>query len=231
MWHGVTDDTIARACAMLGDAEVAGRHGAAALAVYERIGAGWWRERLRARLPAGAIATPDLSTVHLHRQPGGLWLVGREGATFVLPPTRGLAHLHVLLTSPDTDVPAIDLVGGQVEQPGLDVLDAESRRILGARLAELDAELELTERADLRDERDAVAGYLGRGSGLGGRTRATGSNAERARVAVRKAIVAATARIAEVDPWLGRHLRDRVHPGFECRYESDPDHPVRWLLR
>jgi hypothetical protein len=65
---------------------------------------------------------------------------------------------------------------------------------------------------------------------LGGRNRTTGSHAERARVAVRKAIVAALARIAETDPWLGRHLRDRVRTGFECRYESDPDHPVRWIL-
>jgi hypothetical protein len=50
-------------------------------------------------------------------------------------------------------------------------------------------------------------------------------------VAVRKAIVAALARIAESDPWLGRHLHERVHTGIECRYESDPDHPVRWVLR
>jgi hypothetical protein len=48
---------------------------------------------------------------------------------------------------------------------------------------------------------------------------------------VRKAIVAALARIAETDPWLGRHLNDRVRTGTECRYESDPDHQVRWLLQ
>ena len=50
-------------------------------------------------------------------------------------------------------------------------------------------------------------------------------------MAVRKAIVAALARIAETDPWLGRHLNDRVRTGLECRYDSDPDHPVRWLLQ
>jgi hypothetical protein len=38
------------------------------------------------------------------------------------------------------------------------------------------------------------------------------------------------ARVAEVDPWLGRHLRERVHTGLQCRYASDPDHPVRWVL-
>jgi hypothetical protein len=42
--------------------------------------------------------------------------------------------------------------------------------------------------------------------------------------------MAAVARIAEADPWLGRPLRDHVRTGSECRYESDPDHPIRWVL-
>jgi hypothetical protein len=109
-------------------------------------------------------------------------------------------------------------------------LDPDSRRILRGKLAELDAELERGERRDLRDERDTIATYLAKADGLGGRYRSTGSNAERARVAVRKSIVAALARIAEVDPWLGRHLHDRVRTGFECRYESDPDRAIRWVL-
>lgn len=231
MWHGVTDDTLARAYALLEDSAASARHRAAALATYERIGAGWWRERLGALLP-GDAPTPDQPvTVHLHEQPGGLWLVGREGATTVLPRMRGLGHLHALLGRPDTDLTAASLVGEVVvEQPALEVLDEESRRVLRARLGDLDAELAISERADLREERDAVAAYLAHATGLGGRGRATGSHAERARVAVRKAIVATLARIAETDPWLARHLRDRVHTGFECRYESDPDHPVRWVL-
>ncbi len=178
--------------------------------------------------------------VHLHPQPGGLWLVGRQGATFVLPRMRGLEHLHQLLERPGTDVPAARLVGGEVvEQRGVEVLDDESRKVLGARLAALDAELaqselaqsELaqSERSELREERDAIARYLASGSGLGGRARTGGDNDERARVAVRKAIVAALARIAETDPWLGRHLHERVRTGFECRYDPDPD--VHWLLR
>jgi hypothetical protein len=233
-WHGVTDDTLARAYVVLGDADAAERHGAAALATYERIGAVWWRDRLRRELgsaePAGQTATVPV-TVHLHRQPGGLWLVGREGATFVLPQLRGLAHLHTLVGRPDTDLPAITLGGAaEIRQDSLEVLDEESRRFLAARLAELDAELADGDRVDLREERAAITSYLATGTGLGGRRRSTGSSDERARVAVRKAIVAALARIAEVDPWLGRHLRDRVRTGLQCRYESDPDHPVRWIL-
>src|SRR6185437_5421778 len=48
MFHGVVDDTLSRAAAVLGDAETAGRLCARALATYERIGARWWRDRLGA---------------------------------------------------------------------------------------------------------------------------------------------------------------------------------------
>src|SRR3954447_6955892 len=222
MWHGVTDDTLARGFALLGDADASARHRAAALATYDRIGAGWWRDRLPATL--GATTPPtDERVVHLHEQPGGLWLVGREGATFVLPRMRGLVHLHRLLTEPDRDVPASTLVGGEVvQQPGLELLDEEARRAYRARVESPDTDE--VERAWLLDQ-------LGAATGLAGRRRTTGSSDERAPGAGRKAIGAALARVAEADPWLGRHLRDRVRTGTECRYESDPDHPVRWVLQ
>jgi hypothetical protein len=230
MWHGVTDDTLARGYALLGNSEAAGRHRADALATYERIGATWWRDRLRAHLPDEPASTKQ-PLVHFHQQPGGLWLVGREGATFVLPRMRGLLHLHELLRQPDTDLPVAFLSGGAaVEQSGLETLDDDSRRIMGARLSALDAQLGQNDRADLRNERQAITSYLAGGTGLSGRTRTTGSSAERARVAVRKAIVAALARIAEVDPWLGRHLNDRIRTGYACRYESDADSPISWIL-
>jgi hypothetical protein len=222
MWHGVTDDTLARSYTLLGDDDAAARHQAAALATYDRVGAGWWRDRLAAALGTGPQPT-DERVVHLHEQPGGLWLVGREGATFVLPRMRGLGHLHRLLSQPDDDVPAVALVGGEVvEQGGLELLDEEARRAYRTRLEDPDTD---------DDERAWLLDQLGAATGLAGRRRTTGSTDERARVAVRKAIVAALARVAEVDPWLGRHLRDRVRTGTECRYESDPDHPVRWVLQ
>jgi hypothetical protein len=65
-------------------------------------------------------------------------------------------------------------------------------------------------------------------TGLGGRSRESGSSAERARVAVRKAIVAALAKVAEAQPELARHLHERVSTGTTCRYEPDPE--TTWLL-
>jgi hypothetical protein len=230
MWHGVTDDTLARGFALLGDTDAAARHRAAALATYERIGATWWRNRLTAALGAEPASRGD-AVVHLHGQPGGLWLVGRQGATFVLPRMRGLDHLHRLLLEPDRDIPATRLAGGpadgvsdgeMVEQTGLEVLDEQARRAYQTRLDQL--------APDDEEERAWLQRQLAGATGLGGRRRTTGSTAERARVAVRKAVVAALARIAEADPWLGRHLRDRVHTGLACRYETDRDHPVCWIL-
>jgi hypothetical protein len=231
MWHGVTDDPLARAYAASGDHDAAARHRAAALATYERIGAVWWRDRLRATLLTEPTPARDVTVVHLHQQPSGLWLVGREGATFVLPRMRGLTHLHELLSAPDTELPAVNLIGGEVvEQAPIEVLDDESRRVVRAKLAELDSALAHTDRADLRRDREALASYLADATGLGNRHRTTSSNAERARVSVRKAIVNALAKIAETDPWLGRHLHDRIRTGYDCRYDTDPDRPISWIL-
>jgi hypothetical protein len=171
--------------------------------------------------------------IHLHEQSGGLWLVGQPGASFVLPRMRGLEHLHTILSQPGTDLSALDLAGGAdvVRQTGLEVLDDRAKTTYLARLDELDDQLAVAERADLRRERDAIAAQLTSATGLGGRRRLTGAHDERARVAVRKAIVAALARIAESDVWLARHLHDRVRTGAHCRYDADPDQPVTWVLR
>jgi tetratricopeptide (TPR) repeat protein len=235
MWHGVTDDTLGRALELLGRREMAQQHLAAALATYERIGARWWRDRLRQHTTtAGPTDAPGGAGIaHLHPQPGGLWLVGTAGSTFVLPRMRGLEHLHVLLSNPDRDVPALDLVaaGSQVvEQPGIEVLDDTARNAYRRRISEIDRELELTDRPDLREEREALRAQLTGATGLAGRERRTGGNDERARIAVRKAIIGALARIADSDPHLARHLHDRVRTGHQCRYTSDPDNPITWTL-
>jgi hypothetical protein len=234
MWHGVTDDTLGRALVLLGRPTEGRRRLAAALETYERIGARWWRDRLRRDQDIGPRppTSTDLRAAQLHPQPGGLWVVGRPGSTFVLPRMRGLEHLHSLLSNPGVEIPALDLAsaGTSVEQPGIEVLDDTARRLYRARVDELDRELELAEDVTLREEREALVAQLAGATGLAGRDRRTGGSGERARVAVRKAIIAALARIAEQDPQLARHLHERVHTGHQCRYVPDPDHPLAWTL-
>jgi hypothetical protein len=85
MFHGVTDDTLARAAALLGEPDRAGRLRARALATYERLGAQWWRDRLASwRPPVAEDARRGSGRVHLHPAPGGLWLVGTEGTAVPL---------------------------------------------------------------------------------------------------------------------------------------------------
>ena len=104
------------------------------------------------------------------------------------------------------------------------------------RLRDIDAELdEAGGRADagrlerLQAERDALLDEVRAATGLGDRTRTTGSTAERARVTVRKAIASAIARIEPHDAALARLLRDTVHTGGSCRYDPDPNREVSWL--
>jgi hypothetical protein len=84
--------------------------------------------------------------------------------------------------------------------------------------------------AKLAAERDALLDQVRAATGLGRRPRVPGSVHERARIAVRKAIVNAVDRVAAADPPLGRLLSDTVTTGAICHYDPDPDRPVRWVL-
>jgi tetratricopeptide (TPR) repeat protein len=242
LFHGITDDPLSRAHEKLGDHQTAARLRSSALATYERIGAQWWRDRLLAGT-AAATATVSHDRLHLHPTDGGLWVVGPDGGTVVLPALRGLGYLRELLRRPGHDVPALDLVAGALGHRSVwqgdlgEIIDTEARAAYARRLQELDDEIAEardwndTARLDARTlEQEALLAELTRATGLGGASRAAGSSSERARVAVRKAIVGALARVARADAQVARHLNDRVRTGSVCRYDPDPDHPVEWVL-
>jgi hypothetical protein len=183
--------------------------------------------------------------VCLYPEASGLWLVGRESAAHHTPALRGLCHLHTLIRRAGVDVRAVDLVGLQAGTAGAtpiaadlgEMLDDTARAAYRQRLRDLDEEIAEADEwsdtgrlASLVGEREALMAELRVASGLGGRARRTGSTDERARVAVRKAVVAAIDRVGAIDSGLARLLRDRVHTGTYCRYDNDPDRPVVWLL-
>ncbi len=240
MFHGVVDEYVFRARHALGQPGAAGwRH--SAVSCYERIGARWWRDRL-ARPPGGAVREAPV-TVHFHQKDDG-WLIGRDGAAAVLPDVKGLHYIRYLLQRPGLDVGAAALAAAVAGHPGVtishgdgDVIDAQALSAYRARLADIDAELSEAESwADgsrsgrLRLEREALLDEIGAATGLGGRRRQFGSPRERARIAVRKAIVSALKRIDRHDSSLARQLRDSVRTGSACRYDPDPARPVTWLL-
>jgi hypothetical protein len=182
-------------------------------------------------------------TVHFHPNETG-WSVGRDGATAVLPDVKGLHYIRHLLQRPGMDVGAVDLAAAVAGHPGVtisqadaDLIDAQAVSAYRARLADIDNELSEAESwADgsrsgrLRLEREALLDEIAAATGLGGRRRQFTSAQERARIAVRKAIVSALQRIEQHDSSLARQLRDCVRTGSACRYDPDPARPVAWVL-
>ena len=242
-FEGVIDDYLAQACTALDLTEEAARFERVAAAAYERLDASWWAARQvprDARPPASAT-----TALHLHPTSTGMWLVGPDDRAVAVRESKGFTYLRTLLRNPGVPVTALALsaaalgnTGRVVAEGGLgDVIDRQALDAYRRRLSDIDAELDEADRwsddaraAALAVERDAVLEQVAVATGLGGRQRQTGGSAERARVAVRKAIAAAITRVNEVDAATGRLLRDSVRTGSVCSYDPDPHRPVQWVL-
>jgi hypothetical protein len=118
-----------------------------------------------------------------------------------------------------------------------EIIDRQALTAYRSRLRDIDEEFAEAQAwaddaraARLRHERDALRREVSAAVGLGGRRRRFSSADERARVAVRKAISAALARIGQRDAALARLLRDSVRTGRACRSDPDPARPVTWVL-
>ena len=240
---GVVDDYLALACEAAGLLDEAGAWRARAAAAYRRMGAAWWLRRCESGADVSLVASPD--TLVLRPNGGAVWEVGHAGATTLVRELKGFHYLRLLLARPHVPIPARELsdavaghAGESIEQRSLDrALDRTALARYRSRLAEIDEDLDASGAAGnaarterLEQEREALLAELRAAAGLGGRSRVDGSSDERARVAVRKAIAAAVARIEEIDPSLGRLLDVTVTTGSVCSYEPDPDRPITWTL-
>ncbi|MGZ4707257.1 MAG: ATPase, partial [Acidimicrobiales bacterium] len=168
-----------------------------------------------------------------------------EGSTIALPDLRGLHHLQALVARPGPDIDALELsdhasghacVGVHQSDLG-DLLDDTATAQYRRRLLDLAADIaDATSSADparlerAEAERTALIDELAAATGLGGRRRRVGASDERARMAVRKAVVTALARIEQHDAELARLLRDATRTGTACRFDPDPARPVEWIL-
>ncbi|MGZ4475204.1 MAG: hypothetical protein ACXVWW_05825 [Nocardioides sp.] len=232
MFHGVTDDPLARATALLGDAATSARLRASALATYRRIGASWWRTRLEEALP---LETRPANALSLRRGAPGIWLVGASETP--VPERRGLEHLHALLASPGVDLHVSHLAGTLVEEADVGpVADATAMAAYRRRLRELETALDEADlsgdpeaSAAAQAEREAILTQVAAASGLGGRARRAGGSTERTRVAVKKAISAAIAAIEATDAEMAAHLREHVRTGTWCCYRPAGDE-IEWRL-
>ena len=116
-------------------------------------------------------------------------------------------------------------------------LDNQAKAAYRSRVAELQEEIDEAESfndperaARAREELAFVARELAGAVGLHGRDRKTGSDAERARVNVTRAIRTALKRVAEHDAVLGRQLGAAIKTGTFCVYEPAPGAEPAWDL-
>ncbi|HET7686983.1 MAG TPA: hypothetical protein VFM19_11300, partial [Candidatus Limnocylindria bacterium] len=233
-----------------GDVERAATLEAAALATARRLG----MVALAARLePSGEhVTTPSAHvTGASFRREGDYWSIEFAATAVRIRDTKGMAHLARLLAAPGRELHALDLAGADGVAPaeaadgdGLaprrltdvgPLLDDEAKAAYRQRVGELRTELAEAESwndperaAHLQAELDAIARELAGAVGLGGRDRVSGSPAERARIAVTRAIRSSMARIAQQHPALGAHLEATIRTGTFCVYVPDPASPVRW---
>jgi AAA ATPase domain len=175
---------------------------------------------------APALASPRFS---LSRE-GDYWAVTSGTVTVRIRDARGMQMLATLTAAPGREMHALALMGtdgeaGDTGDAG-ELLDAEAIAEYRERVRELEEEIEEAEsfsdpgRATrARAERDAIAGELARGVGLGGRARRAGAAAERARVNVQRCIRGAIKKIGESLPELGAYLDRAVRTGTFCSYE------------
>ncbi|MDX2649949.1 ATP-binding protein [Streptomyces sp. PA03-1a] len=190
-----------------------------------------------------------LSTLRAAGPPDGRWrwvLDGRDwrleagGETARVPDGRGPRYLRTLLAAPGQEIPALDLVAGGagLAAPAADpLLDDTARASYRRRLAVLDDSLDAADRAGdvdaaaaVQAERRALLAELRRATGLGGRPRAHGDAAERARVGATRALWGTVRRIEAAAPLAGAHLRASLRTGRLMRYQPGPGGPGRWQV-
>jgi len=167
---------------------------------------------------------------------GPMWSLVFDGLTAQLTHQKGFSDLVTLLERPAIEMHCLELADRPAETAGgATQLDERARREIQARARELQHEIDDAEAANDRartergrKELDQIVEFLSGALGLGGRSRALGSPAERARSAVTWRIRSAIKKIAKAHPPLGRHLDNAVRTGTFCVYQ--PERPINWRL-
>lgn len=182
------------------------------------------------------LAPGELSARTAHRprdamlQPrAGGWRVVVDGRSTLLPNLVGFGYLSHLVAQPRRHVEALDLVSGGVIRSASAHMVADGPALASYRRRAREL-TELIERPGLPTataeayhlELDTLTEAIRAAVGLGGRTRSFPHNGERARTAVRKAIVRAVSLIEEAEPELGHHLHSSVETGATCCYSPAP---------
>jgi hypothetical protein len=190
----------------------------------------------RAQVPASEAPKKEEDTspsgFALERE-GELWRARRGSAVVRLKDSRGLYMLAKLVAEPGKELHCIALSSSGDEHGAPipagdsgDVLDREAIAAYRERLVEVEEELREAEGwndvarvANARSEAEFLRAELSRAVGLGGRSRKSGADTERARVNCQRRIRDAVKRIGEQDAAMGKHLLLAVKTGTFCVYD------------
>ncbi|MFT5202600.1 MAG: tetratricopeptide (TPR) repeat protein [Candidatus Aldehydirespiratoraceae bacterium] len=243
-WAARSHAALAIAQARLGDAKSAAHHASVAGAIADEVGMSV-RMTLIGDYEAAAPVLQTFATpagAVLERR-GDVWSVGLDRDLHLVQHSKGLDYLARLIADPHRDWYALDLyavVDGLpvlVEGDTGPQIDAVARRAYQTRYLELvdtldratsDADLGTAEAA--QSEIDQLESELIQAFGLGGRSRTTGDQTEKARVNVRRSISRAIDRIRTNDPNLADHLDRSIRTGRFCRYDPAQHSPFVWRV-
>jgi tetratricopeptide (TPR) repeat protein len=187
-------------------------------------------------LQGGELRDRHVRTFHeasLQRLAGG-WRISVDGRATLIADQVGLHYLADLVARPRQDCHVLDLatsglLRGHIADEVADQRAIAEYRRRAKELTELihDADLSMESAERYEEELGELATAVADAVGLGGRMRHFANNDERARTAVRKALMRAVNRIDAVEPELGQHLRSSLETGISCRYS-----PISgWRLR
>jgi hypothetical protein len=212
------DREIDRARALLVEA----RAGASELALGELVAL------IDARHPTlakrSSVAPPRTFALALE---GEYYAIATASGTLRFKASRGMHYLARLVDQQGVDVHVLELVGSTDADRGDagELIDPQAFRSYRARLEKLRSAVEDAEaRGDVdgaeraRDEMEAIATEIGRGTKRGGRAKRADSAVDRARTAVQRRIKDAIDRVAEQDAELGGWLRRVVRTGNFCSF-------------
>ena len=174
---------------------------------------------------------------------GEFWAIGLGSDRSLLKDSKGMRYLASLLATPQKEWHCLEMAtpAGRDERPQTTdtgpVLDAQAKAQFRQRLLDIEEEIaEATEYNDnersrkAEEEKQFLLDELSAAAGLGGRDRVKGSDSERARVAVTRAIRSALRRISTADAKLGDHLDRTIQTGTFLSYRPDPMATPKWEL-
>jgi hypothetical protein len=177
--------------------------------------------------PAWLTGPPRAARVaRLHRVPSGWWVEVGDRAV-LMGDLVGMAYLATLVAAPAEDHDVLQLAAwtaGPARDAPDPVLDRQALASYRLRARELntllsDRGLDPARAASARRELADLEAALRRAIERGGSVRGFPTDHERARTAVRKAIVRAVEAISAAAPGLGEHLRASLTTGAVCRYD------------